>query len=236
MKTGTETEKEVLKLLNTLSLFPSVLVTIVIDYWTTAIFSNACSQLWDLKNVRSCGILATNEFLYLCDSSKHSSSIQAFPLASGLIQSNSTSILSYPISLTSPYAIDCSNTYLYIMDIKRFFILDLDNQEKIIHLSWALPHQDGRARGLKVDEKEKIYFTIEHSHEIFVFAKDGKQISRYGSGNYMGEMGSSHQDGLFNEPRGITVNKNYIYVCDCWNHRVQLLLVGDGSFFFTVGW
>jgi len=42
--------------------------------------------------------------------------------------------------------------------------------------------------------------------------------------------GKRDKEGEFNDPRGITVNENYVYICDCDNHRIQLLTKEKGIY------
>jgi len=36
--------------------------------------------------------------------------------------------------------------------------------------------------------------------------------------------------GEFNNPRGVTVNNKFLYICDSWNHRIQILTKNQGIF------
>jgi len=46
------------------------------------------------------------------------------------------------------------------------------------------------------------------------------------------ENESSNKTVEFSNPRGLTVNNKFIYVCDYDNHRIQLLIKEKGIFFF----
>jgi len=74
------------------------------------------------------------------------------------------------------------------------------------------------------------YLTIDGFHQIFLCNnQDGKVLKKWGTVN----SGSKH--GEFNYPYGITVNNTYVYVCDCYNHRIQILIKENGNFFHQWG-
>jgi len=80
---------------------------------------------------------------------------------------------------------------------------------------------------LIVDEKENIiYFTVEfHAHYIYSFdKKKGEIIKKFGSQHW------SKKEGEFWNPAGITINEQYLYVCDRSNQRVQMLNKENGTY------
>ena len=66
--------------------------------------------------------------------------------------------------------------------------------------------------GVANDNSNNVYVTSEH--KLQKFTSSGKLIK------CIGRKGSS--SGEFHDPRGITVNNNRVYVCDCNNHRIQV--------------
>jgi len=76
---------------------------------------------------------------------------------------------------------------------------------------------------LKVSD-DLIYVTLNDHHQIFVYSSNGKV------NNTIGSTTSSSKIGEFNYPRGITIVKKILYICDGYNHRVQALLKNDYSF------
>jgi len=53
--------------------------------------------------------------------------------------------------------------------------------------------------------------------------------------NEFGSRGSSSKIGEFDYPVGLTVDNKYIYICDCSNHRVQILTKENGIYYSKWG-
>jgi sugar lactone lactonase YvrE len=64
------------------------------------------------------------------------------------------------------------------------------------------------------------------NHRLQVFDKDGNFLNAWGS------FGT--ENGQFNEPWGIAVDREYVYVADTWNHRVQKFTL-EGEFVDSFG-
>jgi len=123
-------------------------------------------------------------------------------------------------------AMEIVHTQLYLLDDKNFFILNLQTNSMIE--SWDLPKEEGDLIGgvsLKVD-RENIYFAPFYSlsHYVYLYSKKGKEIDKFGSKN------ESEADGEFYCPRGIAVDEEYLYVCDSYNDRVQVVDKKNGTF------
>jgi len=41
---------------------------------------------------------------------------------------------------------------------------------------------------------------------------------------------TGNKEGQYHDPRGLTVNNKYAYICDCENHRIQVILKENGTF------
>ena len=76
-----------------------------------------------------------------------------------------------------------------------------DNPEKM-----SLP------KGIAIDDKDNIY--VSSDHKLHKFSSTGKQIKS------VGQRGS--EEGDFNDPRGVAVHNDCVYVCDRENHRIQI--------------
>jgi len=123
-------------------------------------------------------------------------------------------------------AMELLNNQLYLLDDKKLFIVDLKTNSMIE--SWDLPKEEERSVGgdsLKVDQ-EQIYFTpwASFSHYVYLYTKKGKEINKFGSKE------QSEAEGKFHYPTGVTVDEEYLYVCDCANDRVQVLDKKNGTF------
>jgi len=121
-----------------------------------------------------------------------------------------------------------NNQKFYFIDDSKICLMDL--QTLSIIASWNLPKESGRAVGgyhLIVDEKETIiYFTPElYAHYVYSFdQKKGEIIKKFGT------QESSKKEGEFWHPAGITIDQQYLYVCDRSNQRVQMLNKDNGTY------
>jgi len=76
-----------------------------------------------------------------------------------------------------------------------------------------------------------MYFSTYFPHQIQVYkSQTGKLLARWGVED------SSSKQGEFNYPMGITVDNKYVYVCDSYNHRVELLTKKGGGGMFCHQW
>ena len=67
-------------------------------------------------------------------------------------------------------------------------------------------------RSIAIDDTDNIY--VSSNHKLQKFTSSGELIKCVGQwGNMEGE---------FVDPRGVTLNNNHVYVCDCDNHRIQV--------------
>ena len=83
-------------------------------------------------------------------------------------------------------------------------------------------------RGISLDEHSNLYATLQN-HSIVAFDKSGAQFSQLGTPG-----SSSSDDGKFSAPRGILLKKDFIYVADRDNHRIQKLKI-SGEFIAKFG-
>ncbi len=77
-------------------------------------------------------------------------------------------------------------------------------------------------------DKEFIYVTDKKSQCVYKFTSDGQFVARWGT---------SIDDGYFNSPKGITIDKNgYVYVADTNNNRIQKFSSDGENFVFVTKW
>ena len=67
-------------------------------------------------------------------------------------------------------------------------------------------------QGIAVDDTDNIY--VSSKHKLQKFTSSGELIK------CIGREGS--KEGEFNDPRGVTIHSNQVYVCDADNHRIQV--------------
>jgi len=75
--------------------------------------------------------------------------------------------------------------------------------------------------GIKVYDNQ-IFVTGYSTHQIYVYESKGTLV------NIFGKQGPGKRE--FNYPQGITVDENFIYVCDSLNHVIQTLDRKTGIF------
>jgi len=208
-------QKEVLKILDGLEVLYSDLNHLIVGY-TLPISGNFICE-WQCKNGKKHnlrGITSSNKYIYINCSQHHE--IYCYTFAGELVS----------LIQSSAYAIEIVNFQFYLLTDKTFFLKNLETNATI--RNWHLPRE---ARGyvggnsLKVDEKEKIYWTPQHyAHYVYLYSVNGEEITKFG------DKAFSQKVGKFDCPWGVTVNEKNLYVCDCYNHRIQVIDKENGTF------
>ena len=67
-------------------------------------------------------------------------------------------------------------------------------------------------KGITIDDMDNIY--VSSSHKLQKFTSNGELIK------FAGRRGG--KEGEFNDPCGVTLHGNQVYVCDSNNHRIQV--------------
>jgi len=122
-------------------------------------------------------------------------------------------------------AMEIINNQLYLLSGEsesEFLILDMKTNSRI--RNWNLKNEIGS--DLKVGQ-EKIYFTFRSSDCIHLYSKTGTKIQSFGNDDP--EREDRKLLGEFDKPVGITVDEKYLYVCDYFNNRVQVLDKDKGN-------
>ena len=86
------------------------------------------------------------------------------------------------------------------------------------------PEQMIYPRGIAIDDMDNIYVTS--WHKLQKFTSSGELIKD------VGQKGS--KEGEFNDPRGLALHNDQVYVCDCNNHRIQVFDL-DLNFIQSIG-
>ena len=86
------------------------------------------------------------------------------------------------------------------------------------------PHQMKGPTGIATDDADNIY--VSSVHKLQQFTSRGELIK------CTGEKGK--KEGEFDDPRGLTLYENEVYVCDCNNHRIQIFDL-DLNFVRSIG-
>ena len=140
--------------------------------------------------------------------------------------------LAHPVrvvtGLTNPYGIavnshgemivsECAGHQIAIFDIRRQRIRTFgsrgDSPEQMIYPA-----------GIAIDDMDNIY--VNSCHKLQKFTSSGELIM------CVGQWGS--KEGKFNEPYGLALHNNQVYVCDHNNHRIQVFDL-DLNFIQSIG-
>ena len=135
--------------------------------------------------------------------------------------------LGYPVrtvtGLARPYGIAFNNREEMIVSeccSHRLSILDTRGQK----IRTFGPHQMIGPKGVATDDSGNIYVSSEH--KLQKFTSTGELIK------CVGRKGG--KEGEFDDPRGLTLRDNLVYVCDCDNHRIQVFDL-DLNFVRSIG-
>jgi DNA-binding beta-propeller fold protein YncE len=104
------------------------------------------------------------------------------------------------------------NLYICDYDNNCIHVVSQKNEGELLYSfgqeQLKLPHSICTSGGL-------VYISTWSDHKIFVFTKEGILVASFGS--------QGKKEGQFSYPSGLVVDADgYLYVCDIWNHRLQL--------------
>ena len=78
--------------------------------------------------------------------------------------------------------------------------------------------------GIAIDDKDNMY--VSSQHKLQKFTSSGELIK------YVSQKGRKERE--FNDPHGVKLYNNQVYVCDCYNHRIQVFDL-DLNFIRSIG-
>jgi len=209
--------------MNNLKILITDLYRLIVDYETSQRWETKACTTWKTKG-NPCGIIQFRQKIYVCNfvlSSSAPQLVSMYQPPNGL----TTKEIS---SLKHPFALEIAKKKDIIYIAHDTHVTMVNTNLEVIS-SWLLPTMSPFAvlsfRGLKLDD-DVIYVTISGVHQIFVCnSLSGTVLKTWGSGS----EGSEKSE--FNYPFGLTVDNNYVYVCDGGNHRIQVLFKEDGKYF-----
>jgi len=208
---------------------PSVLFSIISSYWALGKIQESSWISWKLpKESQPCGLATSTlssptnaPLLYMCDRGRNQ--LLTYSLKGELVDTNS-----YVSHLGSPGAVDIIKDLLYIIDVKYITVINIVERRILnrIDLPFHFPNS-GERRGLKVDPiTRELYYTICGCHKILVSdSHTGTVVKRFGLDT------SSSELGCFDSPFALTLDFTYLYICDCNNHRIQIIEKENGKYF-----
>jgi len=197
--------------------FPRWIALIVEEYLGFSLIEYSTKPTLKWNIFLATGIISDQQLLYLCCPSNHW--LHVCNLEGQIVPTNSP-------RFDSPSDIDFYQRRFYIIHKQKVSIFDLQ-----FYLLSSFPVLPGplfaKENHLKVDQTY-IYVTIEFKHQVYTYTRDGKLQHAIGS------ISSSPKQGEFNEPRGLTVDSNTLYICDRLNGRIQALV--KNNYFFRKQW
>jgi len=199
----TLTKAELIILLDSLRLFPTVLSDVVAQYCVQIRYDATKPQTWDQKY--PLGLAFDGRSLYTCSTSD----IQTWTLDGKQVIEKKTFT-----SLEKPSDIVYFNNSFYIIDQVR---ISMFNYQKELITTWSLPHNATLYRSLFV-EINCLYVTLLSIPHIFsLLPQPGQSFTKLGSDG----KGENPIEVL--SPGGLAVSKNLLYVCECFSGKVKIL-------------
>ena len=130
--------------------------------------------------------------------------------------------------LNKPYGIafnSCGEMIVSECGDQRIAIFDIRGQRiRTFGSHGDSPEQMVYPAGIAIDDMDNIYVTS--PHKLQKFTSSGELIK------CVGQEGS--KEGEFDDPRGLALHNNQIYVCDKYNHRIQVFDL-DLNFIQSIG-
>ena len=127
-----------------------------------------------------------------------------------------------------PYGIAFNNREEMIVSelgAHRLSILDTRGQKiRTFGSRGDSPHQMMRPKGIATDDSGNIY--VSSDHKLQKFTSTGELIKCVGQKGW--------KEGEFDDPHGLTLRDNLVYVCDIDNHRIQVFDL-DLNFVRSIG-
>jgi len=186
---------------------------LIIEYDTPIQYETKPIQTFQMATFSSGlrGITSDGKFLYVCQRSE--SFILVYNLDGNKVDTKPKPSTTW----NQPSDIQLYKNNLYIVDSKQVAVCNLEFQLlssfPISYPGWSMKPDD-----------DFIYLTQRDRHQVYIYTKNGNQIKTIGT-----ESGST-KPGEFYEPRGLTLDNTNLFICDTWNHRVQVISKKDYSF------
>jgi len=187
---------------------PLDLNRLIIQYSINLEFDKIPFHTWAVPSGSPLGIISDGNFLYICNRQ----ALVIYNLEGQIVESKKN-LNEY----NKPSYIDFYQNNFYIIDSKRVSICDF---ELNLISNFPISQTTLPFNHLKVDN-DLIYITIYGNPEIYIHSLVGKFIRSITADPF--------------EPAGLTLDQNYIYVCNYGNHCIQTFQKKDYSESKTFG-
>ena len=112
-----------------------------------------------------------------------------------------------------------SAVHIFNSESKEVVAQMINSTSQFKHASSVSDEECWHPSGIAIDQDSNILLSDTGSHRILKFSPNGKLLAKAGT-----KFKKGREQGEFNRPKGIAVASNgYIFVCDCDNHRIQIL-------------
>jgi len=207
--------KEAVQILDGVVLLPVVLLQVIVEYWMEQKWNPKTLFDWHLADIYSNvpkGLTFYQKTLYICDFG--SNALLTYSIDGKAIEGR-------PPLLNCPVSVDIDYEILYIINKTHVTLCNLKSE---ILSSWPLPSTEGFDRNIKIDN-QILHITIADCHQILLYTKSGNLIKKYGKE----KRGNGKEE--FSKPMGMGMDHTYLYVCDCYNDRIQILYKDTGRYY-----
>jgi len=189
------------EILANLQLVVSDLIPVIVAYQLTLKWNQHSGKCWDMEK-NPWGIINDGSYLYVCirESDK-------------IIKYHNNDVILYTLMLTEPSGIDYNQKEGRLYIASREYVTVLNTNFIEIN-SWKIKVNTlNFYRCIKVDGN-RIFLAVD-DNQIYIFNKNGTLLEKWGV-----PEGSS-KPGEFEDPRGIEIDKECVYIVDGGNHRIQ---------------
>jgi len=211
-----ELEQKLIGLVNSLSLFPTVIVQVVMTYAAPVPWRGQMVHQWLLNN-KTAALVSDGKSLYVCNGGGHA--LHKYNLETRLLEDTWSSP---QFRFVYPQGIGLSGDELYVLDAEQVQVFSTANKTLIRH--WPIVSSTSCRRVFLKLSNNDVFVTVSRVHRIFVYNRFGILQRKYGK-----KLAGSAK-GKFNCPHGMAVDTKYLYVCDRDNHRVQVLDKATGTY------
>jgi len=109
---------------------------------------------------------------------------------------------------------------VYVLEVGTHRVQKFDSQGNFM-TSWGGSGQMNQPHGIAIDGNDHVFIANTYLHRVDKYTSDGEYLLTFGSAGTL--------PGQFNQPTGISIAGEFIYVTDTNNHRVQKFSGAGGS-------